>query len=134
MLLTPNRRRTHLARDYRPSLFQMRASPSGLTVTNRPGWLNMTFAASEEISLPNKQRRGPLPLAQVANSAGDGLWPRAAAQRRTMKPSIIFDSPLLLLDGSATNRIYRKSRRRLQDCAKRRLHEFWLLRSCLVLV
>ena len=106
--------RAPVTHNYRLLLFQMRASPSGLTVTNRPGWLNMTLAAAEEISLPNKQRRLPLPLAQVANSSGDGLWPRSAAQRRTMKPSIIFESPLLLLDGRAMNQIYRKCSTKLQ--------------------
>ena len=119
---------------YRLRFFQMRANPSGLTVTNRPGWLNITLAAAEEISLPNKQRRLLLPLAQLANSSGDGLWPRSAAQRRTMKPSIIFESPLLLLDGSAITRIYRKSWQGLQDCAQMRSHEIWLLRSRMVLV
>src|SRR5262245_11448333 len=77
----------------------------------------MTFAAADDISLPNKQRRLPFlpfPFAQVANSSGVGLCPRSAAHRRTMKPSIIFDSPLIRLGALAIGGIYRKCRRDLQ--------------------
>ena len=35
---------------YRPLPFEIRAMPSGLTVTSLPGWLNITFAAVGEIS------------------------------------------------------------------------------------
>ena len=118
-----NKNAVELMQSYWPLPFQMRAKPSGLTVTKRPGWLNMTLAAEDEISVPNKQSRlpflPPLPFAQVANSSGVGLCPRSAAQRRTMKPSIIFDSPLLLLGAPAIEGIYRKSSRRLQGEMKR---------------
>ncbi len=53
----------------------------------------MTLATEGEIGLPKRQYCCPFCpclLAQVANSSGVGLWPRSAAQRRTMKPSIIF--------------------------------------------
>ena len=119
---TTNPNALELTPIYWPLPFQMRANPSGLTVTKRPGWLNITLAAAEDISLPKRQRRLPLlplPLAQVANSSGVGLWPRSAAHRRTMKPSIIFDSPLLLLGAAAIESIYRKSLPQLQGKLKK---------------
>jgi len=91
--------------------------PLGLTVTSLPGWPNITFAAVGEISRPNKHSRFAFrlsPLAHLANSSGDGAWPRSAAQRRTMKPSIIFDSPFLLLRDSTIRTFYKRSSFTLQ--------------------
>jgi len=79
-------------RNYRPP-FEILAKPSGLTVTRRPGCLNITFAAAAVICLPKRQWESPLspwPLAHWANSSGVGVCPSSAAQRRTMKPSIIL--------------------------------------------
>ena len=67
---------TATAKRYRPLTLEIRAIPCGLTVTSLPGWLNITFAAVGEISLPNKQKRAPFrlsPLAHLANSSGEGV-------------------------------------------------------------
>jgi hypothetical protein len=58
----------------------------------------MTLAMEGEIGLPNRQYSWPSwrrALAQAANSSGLGVCPISAAQRRTMKPSIIFGAPFL---------------------------------------
>jgi len=63
-------------RIYLPFVPEILAMPSGLTETNRPGWLNMSFACEAEISLPNRNRRLPCcwyPLAHLANSSGVGV-------------------------------------------------------------
>jgi hypothetical protein len=89
----------------------MRVKPCGLTVTNLPGWPNMTLAAEGEISLPNKQKRVPAwrcSLAQLANSSGVGVCPISAAQRRTMKPSMTFASPIFMSPASAIEYSYKK--------------------------
>jgi hypothetical protein len=106
-------------------LFDNRAKPSGLTVTSLPGWLNITFAAVGEISWPNKQNRLPFklsPLAHLANSSGDGGWPISAAQRRTMKPSIIFESSLLFRKNPGIKQTYRKSFFTLQEIVREKFN------------
>ncbi len=79
----------------------MVARPSGRTVTKRPGCRSIILAAIGEMGLPKRQKRRPFcfcSFAHTANSSGDGMWPRSAAQRRTIKPSIIFGAPFLPLE------------------------------------
>jgi hypothetical protein len=80
----------------------------------------MICAIEAEMGLPKRQYPLPLgisPLAQAANSSGVGGWPMSAAQRRTMKPSIILGALLLQASGSSmTNSIKENSERFKKSC------------------
>jgi hypothetical protein len=54
-------------------------------------------------------------LAQAANSSGVGVWPMSAAQRRTMKPSIIFEALCFGFGEPSMTSLYKKYFQKLQE-------------------
>jgi hypothetical protein len=105
---------------YRLLPVPLRASPSGRTVTIRPGWRNIIFAIEGEMGLPKRQHPLPFgisPLAQAANSSGVGGWPISAAQRRTMKPSIILCALFLQAEESSMTHCIKEIPKRFNKLA-----------------